>query len=160
MDVIVVNLGGDEFGLHVSRIVEVLGSRKICSVPHMPFSLAGVISLRGEIIPLVDLRKRFNIESVTKKEMIVVVRSGMNKFGLVVDGVKEVLGLSDNDLVHPPEILRGVKTGYLAGIARKGERLILVLDLDKLLTPDEISEIRNAVSTDLIDDSGGEGSYG
>ena len=155
MTVIVVNLGGDEFGLHISRIVEVLGSRKVYRVPHLPFYLSGVINLRGEIIPLVDLRKRFNIEPVTKKEMIVVVRSGMNKFGLVVDGVKEVLGLSDNDLVHPPEILRGVKTEYLAGIARKGERLILVLDLDKLLTPDEISEIEKAVSTGLIEDSGG-----
>lgn len=141
----VANIGSEEFGIEIAKIVEILKRQKVFQLPNLPDFLSGVINLRGEIIPVIDLRKRFGLEDMEGKGRIVVIRFGMEKIGLFVDDIKEIIDLEPTEISSPPSIFRGLKTEYMNGIGKKGERIIVILNLDHILTAEEqikIEEIR------------------
>ncbi len=138
-------VGREEFGIEIEKIVEILKKQKVFQLPNLPSFLAGVINLRGEIIPVVDLRRRFGLEGNSGKERIVVIRFGKEKVGLFVDDIKEIINIEPNDITAPPSIFKGLKTEYMKGIGRIGERVIVILNIDSILTAEEqikIEEIR------------------
>lgn len=138
-------IGREEFGIEIYRIVEILKRQKVFHLPNLSDFLSGVINLRREIIPVIDLGKRFGLEDMKGKGRIVVVRSGMEKIGLFVDDIKEIIDLEPTDISSPPSIFRGLKTEYMTGIGKKGERIIVILNLDRILTAEEqikIEELR------------------
>lgn len=130
-------IGEEEFGIEIARVVEILKMQKVFQLPNLPDFLSGVINIRGEIIPVVDLRKRFGLEGLKGKNRIVVIRFGMEKIGLFVDDIKEIITLDPEDITTPPSLFRGLKTEYMTGIAKKGERIIIILNLDRILTTEE-----------------------
>lgn len=133
----VADAGGEQFGIDINRVVEILKVQRVHLLPQLPAFLAGVVNIRGEVIPLLDLRKRFGISSSSKKERIVVVRAGREKVGLLVDGVREIVDLQPAEVGEPPSMFRGLKTEYLTGIARKGDDIIILLNIDTLLSSEE-----------------------
>jgi purine-binding chemotaxis protein CheW len=133
----VFKLGGEDFGIEVNRVVEILKAQRVYSLPELPDFLSGVITVRGEVIPLLDLRRRFGIQSSTKKERVIVVRLNKEKIGFLVDEIKEILSLNPEEVVDPPTIFKGLKRRYLTGLVKKDDRVIILLNIDNLLTSEE-----------------------
>lgn len=137
MKVAVFIIGSDNFGIDIKRIVEILNPQKVYSLPELPEFLSGVITVRGEVIPLLDLRKRFGIQSAASKELIIVVRYDNEKIGLLVDEIKGIISLNPDAITSPPAIFKGLKKRYLTGLARQEDNIIILLNMDYLLTSEE-----------------------
>ncbi len=133
----VFRMGDEVFGIEIERVVEILKSQKTYTLPELPEFLSGVITVRGEVIPLLDLRRRFGIASTFKKERTMIVRYDNEKIGLVVDEVKEIMSLDTKDITYPPSIFKGLKKKYLTGLGKRGDTIIIILNLDDLLTSEE-----------------------
>lgn len=132
-------IGEEEYAIDIMRVVEILKPHKVTRLPKTPDFVEGVINLRGKVIPIIDLRKRFGIKSSLnpKKERILLTRVGEEVVGLVVDGVKEVRSISKGDIESPPTMVKGIQTEYLEGVGKAGEGLIIILNLDKILSTEE-----------------------
>ncbi len=133
----VFKIAGEDFGVEVSRVVEILKRQKIYLLPDLPDFFSGVINIRGEVIPLLDLRRRFGTHTPSKKERILVVRCNKEKIGLLVDDIKEIISLAREEVVAPPSIVKGLKRTYLTGLGKKDDRIIILLNIDNLLTSEE-----------------------
>jgi purine-binding chemotaxis protein CheW len=133
----VFKVGDEVFGIEIEKVVEILKSQKTYTLPELPAFLSGVITVRGEVLPLIDLRRRFGIASTFKKERVIIVRSDNEKIGLVVDEVQEITSLDSKDITNPPSLFKGLKKKYLTGLGKKGDTIIIILNLDDLLTSEE-----------------------
>ena len=133
----VFRVGEEEFGIDIFRVVEILNPIRIFTIPDMPEFLSGVINLRGVVIPVLDLRKRFNVESKAEKERIIIVLVSEQRVGLHVDSVQEILDFEEDEITKPPSIFKGFKPEYLTGLGNKGERVIILLNADTILTTQE-----------------------
>jgi len=101
------------------------------------------MSVRGNIVPVMDLRRRFGIKPSGNKERIIIVRYGQEKISFLVDDIKEILSLSAEEIRTPPSIFKGFKTEYLTGLGKHDERIIILLNIDNLLTSEEKIILRN-----------------
>jgi purine-binding chemotaxis protein CheW len=137
MKYVVFNIGEETFGIEISRVVEILNVQKVYSLPELPDFLSGVITVRGEVIPLLDLRKRFGIHSSDMRELIIIVRYDDEKIGLLVDEINEILALNPEEITAPPSLFKGLKKKYLTGLGKKEDRIIILLNIDSLLTSEE-----------------------
>ncbi len=148
-------VGSAEYGLHISAITEVIRPLKITPLPRMPEFIEGVVNLRGVIIPIVDLRKRFGITDIrnnqrkmrmliTKGAIHPAERGGTGLLGLVVDEVREVLFVPRKDIDAAPEAARGERVDFITGMGKVGERLIILLDISKILSQQERSQLAEA----------------
>lgn len=128
-------LGREEYGIDISHVQEVRGYAPTTSIPNSPPHMCGVMNLRGTVIPVVDLRARFGMPVLpyTKFTVIIVVNAGARVIGLLVDAVSDVLDLSDRTLEPPPELGAALDTSFMTGIARDGDRLITMLQVDRAL---------------------------
>lgn len=133
----VFTMGLETFGIEINRVIEILHTQKVHTLPELPEFLSGVITVRGEVLPLLDLRKRFGISSALKREITIIVRYDSEKIGLIVDKVEEIVTLRSSEIIDPPTIFKGLKKKYLTGIGKKDDRIIIVLNLDFLLSSEE-----------------------
>lgn len=141
----VFRIADDNFGIEISRVVEILKAQKIFSIPGLPDFLSGVVTVRGVVIPLIDLRTRFGKKPSGKKERIIIVRFDQEKIGFLVDEIKDILSLSPEEITKPPSIFRGFKTEYIVGLGKKDERIIILLNIDNLLTSDEKIMLKESI---------------
>jgi purine-binding chemotaxis protein CheW len=146
---IVFRLGSEEFGIDVNRAVEILKARKSKPVPDVPDFISGVVTIRGEMIPIVDMRKRFGIKSAPGKERSVIVRTGGEKVGLLVDDVQEIADFNEDDILKPPIIFKGLRNKYLDGLGKKSgddqqESVVMLLNIEKVLTAEEKIQIKES----------------
>jgi purine-binding chemotaxis protein CheW len=141
-------LGKEACALAVADVREIIGAAPITRVPGLPETVRGVINLRGKIIPVADLRIRFNIEPVDHghRTCIIVVHARGTDFGLVVDHVVEVANIAEQQIEPPPEFGANVQPDYLLGIARSGPRVLLLLDVARTLSLQESSAMDAAVA--------------
>ncbi len=148
-------VGPGECGLDINSITEVIRPLKVTPLPRMPEFIEGVINLRGVIIPIVDLRKRFafaEIRNDPKKMRMLITkgavhpsaRDGTGLLGLVVDGVQEVLLVPKKDIDPAPEAATGEQADFIIGMGKVGDRLIILLDITKILSQQERSELAEA----------------
>ena len=137
------NIGSEEFGVDILKVQEINRMVEITRVPQAPHYVEGVINLRGKVIPIVDLRKRFNMEDkeYDKNTRIVVVDISGNIMGMVVDSVSEVLRLPANTIEPPPEIVASINSEYIKGVAKLEDRLLIFLDLSKVIDVNEMSGV-------------------
>ena len=140
----VFKIGNEYFGIEIAKVVEILNTQKVYTLPELPSFLSGVITVRGEVIPLLDLRKRFNIQPTEAKELIIVVRYDSEKIGLLVDEIKEIIPIDSTEITIPPTIFKGLKKKYLTGLGKKDEMIIILLNLDYLLTSEEKLMLKEA----------------
>jgi purine-binding chemotaxis protein CheW len=138
---LVFKLGPEEFGLDIANVVEIFKSQKIFEVPEIEEYIAGVINVRGEVMPLVDLRKRFGLKPSPVKERTVLVRTNDETLGLIVDEVKEILNFEEEEISKPPTIFKGLAAKYLVGLGKKEGRVVVLLDLDNILSREEIIKL-------------------
>lgn len=138
-------LGREEFGLEILKVREIIGYMEITAVPQTPHHVKGVINLRGQVIPVIDLRVRFNMESaeITDESCVIVVEIQENnrKFstGLAVDRVVEVLDIAGDDIEETPQFGSSVNTDFVLGMGKIGDSVKILLDIDKVLTSEDIS---------------------
>jgi len=144
----VFSIGDENFGVGINRVVEILKAQRIYSLPELPDFLSGVINVRGEVIPLLDLRLRFGVHTPAKKGRMITVRCEGGNIALLVDEIDEIISLNPEDITAPPSIFKGLKTEYLTGLGKKEDKIIILLNLDKLLTSEEKIILRE--SAELI----------
>lgn len=146
---IIFRLGSEEFGIDVDKAVEILRARESKPVPDVPDFISGVVMVRGEMIPIVDMRKRFGIKPAPGKERAVIVRTGVEKVGLLVDDVQEIADFGESEIMKPPIIFKGLKNRYLEGLGKKSgddlqERVIMLLNIEKVLTAEERIQLKES----------------
>jgi purine-binding chemotaxis protein CheW len=132
------HVGGEEFAIDILRVQEIIRAQQLTRVPNSPACMEGVMNLRGKIIPVIALRKRFGLEQVPpdKQNRIVVVEIQNTVLGFIVDSVSEVLRISA-DTVEPPPRLGVVDREYVSGVGKLGDRLLILLDADRLMISSE-----------------------
>lgn len=137
-------LADEEYGIEILKVHEILKILPITRVPRTPAFLRGVINLRGTVIPIVDLRAKFDMQSEPDgvQTCIIVVHVHGHQTGLVVDRVSEVLDIAESGVENPPSFGSDVDTDFLLGIAKSHGRVRLLLDIDCVLSPAEAAELR------------------
>lgn len=150
----VFKISDENFGFAIERVVEILKVQKVFSIPGLPEFLSGVMSVRGSVIPLIDLRRRFGMTPTGKKERIIIVRFEKEKVGFLVDEIEEILSLSSEEIISPPSIFKGFKTEYLTGLGKKDERIIILLNIDNLLTSEEKIKLKESIGFLEEEDAG------
>ncbi|NDY57127.1 purine-binding chemotaxis protein CheW [Desulfovibrio sulfodismutans] len=135
----------EEFGIDILRVQEIIRMMPITKVPNSPHSVEGVINLRGKVIPVIDLRKRFSMEfhAHDSQTRIVVIKIHGMIVGFVVDQVSEVLRIQSNTVEPPPPVVSGVESEYIKGVGKLDGRLLILLDLEKLFSREEIQRAAN-----------------
>ncbi len=136
MKYLIFTLKDEEFAIEIERVVEILKPQKVFEMPELPDFLEGVINVRGMIIPVVDMRKRLGLPEA-ERAMIVIINYGMDRLGLVVDDVKEIIEISSEEISQTPEVLKNFRTGYLKAFAKRAQRVIMILNLETLLSSEE-----------------------
>jgi purine-binding chemotaxis protein CheW len=133
-------VGGEEFGLDILRVQEIIRVQQLTRVPNSPDFVEGVINLRGKVIPVIALRKRFGLQILAqdKQTRIVVVEVKGTVLGFMVDSVSEVLRIPA-DTVEPPPRLGKVEREYVSGVGKLNDRLLILLDVDRLMSESEES---------------------
>lgn len=141
------SLANEEYGVDILRVQEIKGWTPVTQIPNAPPFLKGVLNLRGTIVPIVDLRMRFNLEAVeyTPTTVVIVlslVTDGRERtFGVVVDAVSDVLNISPADIRPKPDFGTVVDADFISGLATVDEHMVMLLDIDRLLRVDEITAI-------------------
>lgn len=132
-------VGGEEFGLDVFSVHEILRWQAVTPVPRAPAFVEGVLDVRGSVVPVVDLRRRFEVPDAayTDETRIVLVDFAGERLGLVVDSVTEVLRAPETSVSAPPAYIRGLAAEFMRGIVRHEGRLIILMDLDRILSSEE-----------------------
>jgi purine-binding chemotaxis protein CheW len=143
-------LGTEEYAIQVLRVREIVKIQHITGVPETPPEVRGVINLRGKVIPVVDLRIKFGMPEMEygQRTCIIVVEltsATQGPMGIIVDEVSEVLNLTDADIQDTPDFGCGVSTPYLLGMARVRESVKILLDIDEVLAPVDLSAPRSAL---------------
>ncbi len=134
----VFTVADEEFGIEIDKIAEIIKPLEVTSIPKVPTFIRGLINLRNDVIPLMDLRERLNVKPSHLKERIIIVRMRGEKIGLLVDSVKAIVNIKKEQIARPPSIFKGLKPEYLLGIGKIMGRLIIILNLDSLLTSEEM----------------------
>lgn len=134
-------LGGEDYGVSIGAVTEIVGMQKIMGVPDVPDYIRGVINLRGQVIPLMDMRLRFGMAERAYDERTVVIVLDLREapLGLVVDGVREVLEIPPADIDPPSRFGRGGARSVVSGLGRVGERVAILLDTDALMDADTLT---------------------
>ncbi|HOY62346.1 MAG TPA: chemotaxis protein CheW [bacterium] len=140
-------LGGEEYGLEILKVREIIGLMEITNVPRMPDFVRGVINLRGKVIPVVDLRLKFGMskQDDTDETCIIVVDLEEMQMGVVVDHVSEVLDIKEGDIEETPSFGVQINTEFILGIGKAKDKVIILLDIKKVLTDSEIVKLSEAV---------------
>ena len=140
-------LGPEEYGLEILKVREIIGYMEITAVPQTPHEVKGVINLRGQVIPVVDLRAKFCMETtdVTEETCIIVVEisQGSRNFstGIVVDHVQEVLDIAGQDIEEAPQFGSAVDTAFILGMGKIGDSVKILLDIDRVLGNGDLAEL-------------------
>ena len=139
LQVVTFALGSEEYGVDIAQVQEINRMVTITHVPRAPQFMEGVINLRGQLIPIIDLRSRFGMDRAerTKNTRIVVTEIGGKRIGMVVDSVSEVLRIPVEQIEGAPDLIGGIDTEYIRGVGKMGDRLIIMLDLGRVVSGTE-----------------------
>lgn len=134
-------LGEEEYGVEILKVQEIKGYSAITPIPNTPAYLKGVMNLRGTIVPVVDLRAKFTMAEAEYNQftVIIVLTVGTKVMGLVVDAVSDVLNIPRADIQATPDFGAQVDARFISGMARAGDKLVVLLDIDKVLGGDDLA---------------------
>lgn len=140
-------LGNEEFGIDILIVQEINRMLEITKVPKSPVFVEGVINLRGRVIPIINLRKRFGLpeKDKDKETRIMVVNINNRVVGMTVDAVSEVLRLPIDTIEPPPPMVSGIESEFINGVGKIGNKLLILLDLNKLLSTKEQEILDHAI---------------
>jgi purine-binding chemotaxis protein CheW len=141
-------LAGEEYGVDILRVQEIKGWDKVTRIPHTPDYVLGVINLRGAVVPIIDLRRRFALDTIEfgPTTVVIVMRVGTGPeertVGVVVDAVSEVYNVNTAAAMPPPDVCGNVDTVFVKALATVGEKMLMLLDIDRLIV--------NSITGDLV----------
>jgi purine-binding chemotaxis protein CheW len=139
------HLAGEEYAVGILQVREIITYGTLTKVPHTPPSIRGVINLRGNVVPVVDLGLKFGLTAgpVTDRTCIVIVEADINGsrtiMGVIADSVSQVISISDNEILMAPAFGTGVRIDFLRGMGKSGDKFVLILDIDKVLSADDFA---------------------
>jgi purine-binding chemotaxis protein CheW len=145
-------LGKEEYGLEILKVREIIGFMEVTAVPRTPAYVKGVINLRGQVIPVVDLRSKFQMDAAEKTQenciIVVEIQGDGRKLstGIVVDRVCEVLDISADKIQEPPSFGTTVDTSFIMGMGKVADSVKILVDIDKVLTTDDVRQVARAAA--------------
>jgi len=141
-------LGAEEYGIDILKVQEIRGYDAVTKIANSPAFIKGVINLRGVIVPIVDLRIKFSLGEPTYDQftVVIILNIGKRVMGVVVDGVSDVIQLSSDNLHPAPEFGSILDTRYIVGLGTVENRMIIVVDIEKLMTSAEMSLVEAAAA--------------
>jgi purine-binding chemotaxis protein CheW len=147
------HIADEVFGIEIKQIFKILKPQEIFKVPNTPPFFEGLLNLRGQVLTVFNLRKRFNMPEKVNDEntKILIINQNDLLLGFTVDSVSEIVRVPDEDFVETPPELVSFDRRFLSGVAKVGEKLILLLNLEKILTPDEELQVK-----EIVDEHGAE----
>jgi purine-binding chemotaxis protein CheW len=149
---VVFELANECYGVDIAAVESIIKMQAITVVPHAPAFVEGVTNLRGSVLPVVDLRKRFGLPAVegSRNTRIIVVTIHDIKVGMTVDAVSEVLRVSEEAIEPTPPMVMTVDSSFITGIAKVGDRLVILLDLSKVLSLHEQGELHSVAAPQAV----------
>jgi len=144
------HLAGEDYGIEIRFVIEIIGIQKITEVPDMPDFIRGVINLRGKVIPVMDVRARFRMQAreYDDRTCIIVVNIEGTEVGLVVDEVSEVADIPTKNVEPPPRTGKSTGSRYIQGMGKIGEDVKILLDVQKLLFDEEMNRLMKRATED------------
>ena len=150
MQLVGFEIGQEQFGVNILSVQEIIRSAPVTNVPNSPMFVEGVINLRGDIVPVIDLRKRLNLlkdgeELDHSKNWILILNIGERVIGFIVDNVTEVLKIEEESIEPPPDIIvSGLENQYIQGVCNIDDALLIILEFDRILYNEEYSALENS----------------
>jgi len=141
-------LGEEEYGIEILKVREILGLLDITTVPQTPDYMKGVFNLRGKVIPVIDLRLKFSMqeEEHTQETCVIVVEVNNMQIGVIVDSVSEVVDIGSGDIEETPDFGQGIDTDFIMGLGKVNEKIIILLDIERVLTSEELETVKQHVA--------------
>ncbi|OQA66413.1 MAG: purine-binding chemotaxis protein [Candidatus Diapherotrites archaeon ADurb.Bin253] len=145
LQVVVFALDNSYYGVHILKVQEIIKMTEITKLPNTPNFIEGVVNLRGKIIPVMDLRKRFGLESIKIDDSwkILILKDEEMQFGVMVDQISEVEKVPVSIIEVPPKVVSGVNGKFINGIAKTEKKLLILLDIDKILNEEEQNMLKD-----------------
>lgn len=142
---LVFTLNGESFGIPLLKVKEVIGMTDVTSIPYAPSHFKGIMNLRGQVISVIDLRLKMQMKraDITGETSIIIIDLAPIFLGVIVDDVHSVMAIESANMSAAPDVEGQMKTRYLTGVAKKDKKLILLLDVDRILNVDDIKAIKN-----------------
>jgi purine-binding chemotaxis protein CheW len=143
------SLGNEEYGIEIRNVTEIIGIQNVTDLPDVPDYVKGVINLRGKVIPVIDVRLRFNFEErkYDERTCIIVVNIKNMAVGLIVDSVSEVLDISADKIEPPAKLAQGTSTEYIKGFGKIDDSVKILIDTQKLLFVDDLEILEQATTS-------------
>ena len=141
------HLGDELYGVNIMDVKEIVKIQPVRFIPNAPYYVEGIINLRGEIIPIIALHKRFNIKSVPKTEDdeieggFIILNIDNSKIGIIIDKVARVVSVKGEDVKDPPQMLSGIGTEYIEGVIREDNGYLIMLNIRKVFNANELQKI-------------------
>ena len=144
------------YAVNVTKVLEVLEKQNITRVPNAPEYIKGIINFRGDVVPVFESRKKFNLPARTNEDSFVIIvldlshETDVFRIGAIVDKVKDVISIDEQEIKPVPPMSKEFNTEFLEGIFKQGDNFIMMLDVEKVFTGDELSEIRSTQAVENV----------
>lgn len=147
-EILVFTLGREEYGIDILKVQEIRGYDAVTTLANMPAFIKGVINLRGAIVPIIDMRLKFKLGQAEYNQftVVIILNIGKRVVGIVVDGVSDVLTLNPDQIRPAPEFGNTLNTEYLSGLGAIDERMIILMDIEKLMTSPELQLVESVTA--------------
>lgn len=147
-EILVFTLGREEYGIDILKVQEIRGYDAVTTLANMPAFIKGVINLRGAIVPIIDMRLKFKLGQAEYNQftVVIILNIGKRVVGMVVDGVSDVLTLNPEQIRPAPEFGNTLNTEYLSGLGAIDERMIILMDIEKLMTSPELQLVESVAA--------------
>lgn len=146
---VIFKLNNESYGVDIMKVYGIERYQEILKVPNTPTYIEGVINLRGDVLPIYNLRKKFNLESkaIDDDTKIIITKANDMQIGFIVDSVSEIITINDEDVEETPAIIAGVDRKYIKSIAKVKGNMIILLDIDLILSDEELVAVKEAAAT-------------
>jgi len=140
------HLGEDLYGVNIMDVKEIVRLQSVRAIPNAPYYVEGIINLRGDIIPIIDLHKRFRIQAMAKEEDdfeggFIILNIDGNRIGIIIDKVARVVTVKGEDVKDPPQMISGIGSEYIEGVIRQDDIYLIMLNIRKLFNAKELQKI-------------------
>jgi len=136
-------LGSEKYGLDIMEVKEIVDFEEIRGIPNAPVYVEGIYNLRGDIIPIISLHRRFNLQRPenTDEDSLLIITIGGMELGIIIDHVLRVIAIESDEIQPPPQMLSGIGAEYIQGVVNQDEGYLIILDSRRLFDPDELRQI-------------------